>query len=72
MNGFLERLAGTWRATETLHPSPWDPKGGPRVPKTDFLDQHPDLREVVARWPRLPAEVRRSILAIVGTFKERA
>ncbi len=29
MNGFLERLAGTWHATETLHPSPWDPTGGP-------------------------------------------
>jgi hypothetical protein len=24
----LERLAGTWRATETLHPSPWNPTGG--------------------------------------------
>jgi hypothetical protein len=22
---FLERLAGAWRATETLHPSPWNP-----------------------------------------------
>jgi hypothetical protein len=25
----LERLAGTWRATETLHPSPWNPAPGP-------------------------------------------
>jgi hypothetical protein len=25
---FLERLAGTWRTTETLHPSPWNPVGG--------------------------------------------
>ncbi|MFI5402589.1 MAG: hypothetical protein ACHQ1G_06595 [Planctomycetota bacterium] len=25
---FLERLVGTWRATETLHPSPWTPTGG--------------------------------------------
>lgn len=24
----LERLAGTWQATETLHPSPWAPAGG--------------------------------------------
>jgi hypothetical protein len=29
MNGFLERLTGTWHATETLHPSPWEPVGGP-------------------------------------------
>ena len=25
---FLERLAGSWRAEETLHPSPWNPAGG--------------------------------------------
>jgi hypothetical protein len=25
---FLERLLGAWRATETLHPSPWTPTGG--------------------------------------------
>jgi hypothetical protein len=25
----LAVLAGTWHATETLHPSPWDPEGGP-------------------------------------------
>ncbi len=24
----LEVFAGTWTGTETLHPSPWDPKGG--------------------------------------------
>ena len=24
----LDRLAGSWRATETLHPSPWNPAGG--------------------------------------------
>jgi hypothetical protein len=24
----LEQLAGTWIGTETMHPSPWDPKGG--------------------------------------------
>jgi hypothetical protein len=24
----LEVFAGTWRADETLYPSPWDPKGG--------------------------------------------
>ena len=24
----LEVLAGRWSGTETLHPSPWDPKGG--------------------------------------------
>jgi uncharacterized protein YndB with AHSA1/START domain len=27
----LEALAGDWTAEETLHPSPWDPKGGPAV-----------------------------------------
>lgn len=25
---FLERLLGTWRTTETLHRSPWNPLGG--------------------------------------------
>lgn len=24
----LEKLAGTWKGTETMHPSPWDPAGG--------------------------------------------
>ncbi len=24
----LERLCGDWRGTETMYPSPWDPKGG--------------------------------------------
>jgi hypothetical protein len=24
----LERLAGRWQGTETMHPSPWDPDGG--------------------------------------------
>jgi hypothetical protein len=24
---FLERIRGVWRSTETLHPSPWNPKG---------------------------------------------
>ena len=24
----LEKLAGIWKGTETLFPSPWDPKGG--------------------------------------------
>lgn len=24
----LEKLAGTWQGTETMHPSQWDPKGG--------------------------------------------
>jgi hypothetical protein len=24
----LEMLAGTWTGDETMHPSPWDPKGG--------------------------------------------
>lgn len=24
----LEKLAGTWRGEEKLHPSPWDPQGG--------------------------------------------
>lgn len=24
----LKTLAGTWEGEETLHPSPWDPKGG--------------------------------------------
>jgi hypothetical protein len=25
----LERLVGAWRGTETMHPAPWDPAGGP-------------------------------------------
>lgn len=25
----LEKLAGEWSGEEKLHPSPWDPKGGP-------------------------------------------
>ena len=24
----LHRLAGSWLGQETMHPSPWDPKGG--------------------------------------------
>ena len=24
----LEKFAGIWKGTETMHPSPWDPKGG--------------------------------------------
>jgi hypothetical protein len=24
----LEKVAGIWSGTETMHPSPWDPKGG--------------------------------------------
>lgn len=24
----LHKLAGNWTGTETMHPSPWDPKGG--------------------------------------------
>jgi len=24
----LKKIAGTWKGTETLSPSPWDPKGG--------------------------------------------
>ena len=27
----LESLAGTWAGEETLHPSPWDPHGGPAL-----------------------------------------
>ncbi len=30
----LERLAGTWHATETLHPSPWNPAGGGQAEAT--------------------------------------
>jgi hypothetical protein len=30
----LERLVGTWEGHETMHPSPWDPKGGPAVGRT--------------------------------------
>jgi len=25
----LQRLAGSWTGDETIHPSPWDPQGGP-------------------------------------------
>lgn len=24
----LDKLAGTWKGSETMHPSPWDPQGG--------------------------------------------
>ena len=27
-HNWLQALAGTWTAEETMHPSPWDPKGG--------------------------------------------
>jgi hypothetical protein len=27
----LHAMAGTWASEETLHPSPWDPNGGPAV-----------------------------------------
>ncbi|HKY33339.1 MAG TPA: DUF1579 family protein [Candidatus Polarisedimenticolia bacterium] len=27
----LHVLAGNWTAEETIHPSPWDPKGGPAL-----------------------------------------
>lgn len=27
----LERLSGTWEGEETMHPSPWDPRGGRAV-----------------------------------------
>lgn len=50
----------------------WDPDARQRTtPNPDFLALHPDLKEVVARWPKLPAEVRRSILAIVGAFPKQ-
>jgi hypothetical protein len=29
----LEVFAGTWIGRELMHPSPWDPKGGPLRPK---------------------------------------
>lgn len=29
----LEALAGTWTGRETMHPSPWDPKGGTATAK---------------------------------------
>lgn len=27
----MEKLAGTWEGTETMHPSQWDPKGGTAI-----------------------------------------
>ncbi len=30
----LERLAGQWEGEETMHPSPWDPKGGVALGRT--------------------------------------
>ena len=29
----LEKFAGTWLGEETLHPSPWEPKGGKATAK---------------------------------------
>ncbi len=31
----LQRLVGNWKGEETLHPSPWDPKGGPATGKVN-------------------------------------
>lgn len=31
----LERLAGTWIGEEKLHPSPWDPVGGPATGRVE-------------------------------------
>ncbi len=31
----LEKLVGRWRGTETMHPSPWDPKGGLATGRND-------------------------------------
>ncbi|MGD8276415.1 MAG: DUF1579 family protein [Gemmatimonadota bacterium] len=31
----LERLTGRWEGTETMHPSPWDPKGGQATGRND-------------------------------------
>jgi hypothetical protein len=36
----LHALVGTWRGDETLHPSPWDPKGGKA---SGFLEARMDL-----------------------------
>ncbi len=30
----FERMAGTWEGTETMYPSPWDPKGGTAIGRT--------------------------------------
>src|SRR5947208_1920101 len=31
----LQSLAGTWVGEETMYPSPWDPKGGPALGRTE-------------------------------------
>jgi len=31
----LERLTGRWEGTETMYPSPWDPKGGTATGRND-------------------------------------
>ncbi|TFG46367.1 MAG: DUF1579 domain-containing protein [Gemmatimonadales bacterium] len=31
----FELMAGTWEGTETMYPSPWDPKGGTAVGRTE-------------------------------------
>jgi len=31
----LQALAGSWTGEETMHPSPWDPKGGPATSRTE-------------------------------------
>ncbi len=31
----FESMAGTWEGEETMHPSPWDPKGGTAVGRTE-------------------------------------
>jgi hypothetical protein len=31
----LEALTGTWTGEEKMHPSPWDPQGGPATSRTE-------------------------------------
>jgi len=31
----LQRLAGSWTGDETIHPSPWDPQGGPATGRVE-------------------------------------
>ena len=32
----LEALVGSWTGEETIHPSPWDPNGGPAIGKREM------------------------------------
>jgi Protein of unknown function (DUF1579) len=48
----LQRMIGEWSGGETMHPAPWDPKGGPataRIVNRSILDGHAVVQEYQQR-----------------------